>query len=132
VHAEFAKYAPAVGLRVGLAAGLKDVAAEQREILCLSGSDAAAADAQGCAGGLYRRAASSRGGGVSAALRSLGSPFVPAAAPDKPWQHSSGGGSGCRPGFGPERGKLGSEGCVDVLVCTPGRLVDHLDRGERG
>lgn len=105
----FAKLAPAVGLRVGLAAAAAPVAAEAAA-LAGAGFPGVSGPSADCPGGPAVHAAGARSG------RSEGG-FSPGS-----W-------AGLGPGSG--MGVRQGGGGVDVLVATPGRLMAHL-RGTPG
>ena len=99
----FQTLAPAVGLRVGLAAAALPVAPEAAALM---------RGFPGCSGYARQRNAASAPALLSGPL-------------DSGWHACPTAGSGSGPGFG-------HSGCaVDVLVATPGRLMTHL-RGTLG
>ncbi|CAM9955198.1 unnamed protein product, partial [Phaeothamnion confervicola] len=121
VHRVFCSYGVAVGLRVGLAIGQTNFAEEQEDLV---GAAALAADPVARARALARF-------GDSAAGSSAGGSSGDSAG----WSDNvtgdgcSGEGSGSgRRGGGGGGGLSGDRGSVDVVVATPGRLLDHLDQ----
>ena len=126
VHAEFNRFAPAVGVRVGLAVGATSLAVEQRALV---GTHAAITTADGGAGcgallralraGVRARAPSCRAAATAEAAFEHDAADSDAEDADSSDADADGSDSEDVPAGGLSR--------VDVLVCTPGRLVEHLE-----
>ncbi len=126
VHAEFSRFAPAVGVRVGLAVGATSLAVEQRALV---GAHAATTRADGGAGGgallrALRAGVRARAPSCRAAATAEAAVEHDAADSDAEDADSSGADADVSD---TEDGPAGGLSRVDVLVCTPGRPVEHLE-----
>ena len=127
VHGEFERYAATSGLRIGLAVGRESLADEQRALV---GCASAGVDVVGAAVPPPPSSSSS----FSSSRRSLrdgvsplnhSSSVIAVADPLRGFLGWGGGEAAANSARQLEA--AGGHSCVDVLVCTPGRLVEHLE-----